>query len=70
MHQNFQQDLIRLRLTSARALVQTLSDQSGVGNEKEQIKLSAQVQLLQKPLIRNPVNCLGVYPSIYRNIKQ
>ncbi|CAH0556153.1 unnamed protein product, partial [Brassicogethes aeneus] len=43
MHQNFQQDLIRLRLTAARSLVQSLSDQSGVGNEKEQIKLSAQV---------------------------
>lgn len=44
MHQNFQQDLIRLRLTTAQALVQSLSDQSGVGNDKEQIKLSAQVQ--------------------------
>ncbi|XP_050310813.1 Bardet-Biedl syndrome 1 protein homolog [Anthonomus grandis grandis] len=43
IHQSFQQDLIRLRLTAARALVQNLSDQSGVGNEKEQIKLSAQV---------------------------
>ncbi|XP_066144542.1 Bardet-Biedl syndrome 1 protein homolog [Euwallacea fornicatus] len=43
IHQTFQQELIRLRLTAARALVQNLSDQSGIGNEKEQIKLSAQV---------------------------
>lgn len=43
MHQNFQQDLIRLRLTAARALVQIQSDQSGIGNEKEMVKLSAQV---------------------------
>ncbi|XP_030761918.1 Bardet-Biedl syndrome 1 protein homolog [Sitophilus oryzae] len=43
IHQTFQQDLLRLRLTTARALVQNLSDQSGVGNEKENIKLSAQV---------------------------
>ena len=44
IHQTFQQDLIRLRLSAARALVQNLDDQSGVGNEKEQIKLSAQVK--------------------------
>lgn len=43
MHQNFQQDLVRLRLAAARALVQNLADQTGIGNEKEQIKLSAQV---------------------------
>lgn len=43
MHQSFQQDLVRLRLTAARALVQNLSDQSGAGNAQEQIKLSAQV---------------------------
>ncbi|XP_048522412.1 Bardet-Biedl syndrome 1 protein homolog isoform X2 [Dendroctonus ponderosae] len=43
IHQTFQQDLIRLRLSAARALVQNLSDQSGIGNEKEQLKLSAQV---------------------------
>ncbi|CAG9759499.1 unnamed protein product [Ceutorhynchus assimilis] len=43
IHQSFQQDLIRLRLSAARALVQNLADQSGIGNEKEQIKLSAQV---------------------------
>lgn len=43
MHQSFQQDLVRLRLTAARALVQNLSDQSGTGNTEEQIKLSAQV---------------------------
>ncbi|KAB0795298.1 hypothetical protein PPYR_12137 [Photinus pyralis] len=43
MHQSFQQDLIRLRLTSARTLLQINSDQSGIGNTKEQIKLSAQV---------------------------
>lgn len=43
MHQNFQKDLIRLRLTAARALVQIQSDNSGVGNEKELVKLSAQV---------------------------
>ncbi|KAL1490258.1 hypothetical protein ABEB36_012984 [Hypothenemus hampei] len=43
IHQTFQQDLIRLRLTAARALIQNLTDQSGIGNEKEQIKLSAQV---------------------------
>lgn len=43
IHQTFQQDLIRLRLAATRNLVQNLNDQSGVGNEKEQIKLSAQV---------------------------
>ncbi|RZC38478.1 BBS1 and/or ACBP domain containing protein [Asbolus verrucosus] len=43
MHQNFQQDLLKLRLTAARALVQNLTDQSGTGNAQEQIKLSAQV---------------------------
>ncbi|XP_017775574.1 PREDICTED: Bardet-Biedl syndrome 1 protein [Nicrophorus vespilloides] len=43
MHQHFQQDLIRLRLNAARALVQSQGDQTGVGNDKELIKLSAQV---------------------------
>lgn len=43
MHQHFQQDLIRLRLLAARATVQNLSTQSSLGNEKEQVKLSAQV---------------------------
>lgn len=43
MHQSFQQDLVRLRLVAARAVVQSLSDQTGVGNEKEQLKVSAQV---------------------------
>ncbi|XP_044260139.1 Bardet-Biedl syndrome 1 protein homolog [Tribolium madens] len=43
MHQSFQEDLVRLRLTAARALVQSLSDQSGAGNAQEEIKLSAQV---------------------------
>ncbi|ERL89688.1 hypothetical protein D910_07051 [Dendroctonus ponderosae] len=46
IHQTFQQDLIRLRLSAARALVQNLSDQSGIGNEKEQLKLSAQARVL------------------------
>ncbi|KAF7283601.1 hypothetical protein GWI33_023358, partial [Rhynchophorus ferrugineus] len=43
IHQTFQQDLLRLRLTTARALVQNINDHSGIGNEKENIKLSAQV---------------------------
>lgn len=43
MHQTFQQGLVKLRLTAARCLVQNLSDQTGIGNEKEQVKLSAQV---------------------------
>ncbi|XP_022916121.1 BBSome complex member BBS1 [Onthophagus taurus] len=43
MHQNFQKDLIRLRLLAARAMVQAQSNQTGVGNEKELLKLSAQV---------------------------
>jgi Bardet-Biedl syndrome 1 protein len=43
MHQGFQQDLVRLRLTAARALVQNIGDQSGAGNAQEQVKLSAQV---------------------------
>lgn len=43
MHQNFQQDLVRLRLAAARALVENLADQTGIGNEKAQIKLSAQI---------------------------
>ncbi|KRT84753.1 hypothetical protein AMK59_2661, partial [Oryctes borbonicus] len=43
MHQAFQKDLIRLRLTAARAMVQMHSDQSGIGNEQELVKLSAQV---------------------------
>lgn len=43
MHRTYQQDLVKLRLTAARALVQTLTDQSGAGNPQEQIKLSAQV---------------------------
>ncbi|KAK4876426.1 hypothetical protein RN001_012848 [Aquatica leii] len=43
MHQSFQQDLVRLRLTAARTLLQINCDQSGIGNPKEQIKLSAQV---------------------------
>ncbi|KAK9881636.1 hypothetical protein WA026_017158 [Henosepilachna vigintioctopunctata] len=43
MHRNFQQDLIRLRLLAAREMAQTLSCQIGCGNEKKQIKLSAQV---------------------------
>lgn len=45
MHQSFQQDLIRLRLLAARATVENLSVQSGLGNEKEKVKLSAQVIL-------------------------
>lgn len=45
MHQRFQEDLLRLRLTVARALVQIQSDQTGIGNEKELIKLSAQVNI-------------------------
>ncbi|KAF5272140.1 hypothetical protein FQA39_LY01222 [Lamprigera yunnana] len=43
MHQSFQQDMLRLRLTAARTLLQINCDQSGIGNPKEQIKLSAQV---------------------------
>lgn len=43
MHQNFQQDLVRLRLVAARALVQSLTDQTGIGNEKENLKVSAQI---------------------------
>lgn len=43
MHQLFQKDLIRLRLTAARATVQMQSNQSSIGNEQELVKLSAQV---------------------------
>ncbi|GJQ85344.1 hypothetical protein Trydic_g12650 [Trypoxylus dichotomus] len=43
IHQAFQKDLIRLRLTAARGMAQMLSDQSGIGNEEELVKLSAQV---------------------------
>ncbi|XP_045475110.1 Bardet-Biedl syndrome 1 protein homolog [Harmonia axyridis] len=43
MHRNFQQDLIRLRLTAAREMAQNLNYQIGSGNERKQIKLSAQV---------------------------
>lgn len=43
MHQSFQQDLVNLRLTAARALVQNLTEQSGAGNAEEQVKLSAQI---------------------------
>ncbi|XP_044753442.1 Bardet-Biedl syndrome 1 protein homolog [Coccinella septempunctata] len=43
MHRNFQQDLIRLRLTAAREMAQNLNYQIGSSNEKKQIKLSAQV---------------------------
>lgn len=34
---------MRLRLVAAKALVQNLADQTGIGNEKEQLKVSAQV---------------------------
>ncbi|XP_065155693.1 Bardet-Biedl syndrome 1 protein homolog isoform X2 [Atheta coriaria] len=43
MHRNFQQDLIRLRLNAARAMAHSLSDSTGMGNEKEMVKVSAQV---------------------------
>lgn len=43
MHQGFQRDLVRLRLAAARALVQNLADQTGAGNERARVKLSAQV---------------------------
>lgn len=43
MHQNFQRDLVQLRLVAARTIVQNLTDQTGIGNEKEQLKISAQV---------------------------
>ncbi|KAF2901979.1 hypothetical protein ILUMI_04215 [Ignelater luminosus] len=43
MHQSFQQDLVRLRLIAARTVVQVNSNQAAAGNEKEQLKLSAQV---------------------------
>lgn len=43
MHQSFQQDMIRLRLNAARSMVQLHGDQTGTGNQKEQLKLSAQV---------------------------
>lgn len=45
MHQSFQQDLVRLRLIAARTVVQVNSNQSAAGNEKEQLKLSAQVNI-------------------------
>lgn len=47
MHQNFQQDLIRLRLVAANAFVQNLNDQYGMGNATEQLKISAQVKQLR-----------------------
>lgn len=62
MHQCFQQDLIRLRLLAARATVQNLSVQSGLGNEKEQVKLSAQV-LFKVFFIYNYKT--GVFPFIF-----
>ncbi|KAJ8970106.1 hypothetical protein NQ314_001396 [Rhamnusium bicolor] len=46
MHQKFQQDLIRLRLTSARELVSNVTKQSSIGNDEEQIKLTARVPLM------------------------
>ncbi|KAI4461307.1 bardet-biedl syndrome 1 protein [Holotrichia oblita] len=50
MHQLFQKDLIRLRLTAARATVQMQSNQSSIGNEQELVKLSAQVPLISPNL--------------------
>lgn len=44
IHQSFQQDLVRLRLTAARDIIAISHDQSATGNEKEQVKLSAQVK--------------------------
>ncbi|XP_060528580.1 Bardet-Biedl syndrome 1 protein homolog [Cylas formicarius] len=43
IHQMFQQDLLTFRLTVAKAICQAFTDQSSTGNQKEQIKLSAQV---------------------------
>ncbi|KAL3268342.1 hypothetical protein HHI36_007458 [Cryptolaemus montrouzieri] len=43
MHRNFQQDLIRLRLLTAKEIAQNLNYQTGNTNERKQIKLSAQV---------------------------
>ncbi|KAG5875411.1 hypothetical protein JTB14_030938 [Gonioctena quinquepunctata] len=43
IHQTFQQDLIRIRLHAARELLQQHTQQSEMVNQKEQIKLSAQV---------------------------
>ncbi|XP_074028565.1 Bardet-Biedl syndrome 1 isoform X1 [Leptinotarsa decemlineata] len=43
IHQTFQQDLIRMRLNAARELLQQHTYQSDIVNQKEQIKLSAQV---------------------------
>ncbi|XP_018329462.1 Bardet-Biedl syndrome 1 protein [Agrilus planipennis] len=43
IHQRFQQDLIKMRLTAARAMVHLKPDENAAGNEKELVKLSARV---------------------------